>query len=220
MEEGLLLPLVGEFEELPVLVLVELEGEVEAADDGLGVGEVLADVGVDQVVPFEQGHCVEHYLLVLERKLVLPLSLAHEFDELLQVPLREYIVPPGLILEMPVVLFLLAFELLDFLRAQDPLRLHPSAIVSSLHPAQLLNYISIVLQYFPFEYLFLINYQDSRQMSKKLGTVRYKPTKEENPGKTDKAEPSKKKKRLKRLSSVNPIEEIIEPPSHLSESEP
>ena len=89
VEEGLLLPLVGEFEELPVLVLVELEGEVEAADDRLGVGEVLADVGVDQVVPLEQGHRVEHYLLVLERELVLPLALAHEFDELLQVPLRE-----------------------------------------------------------------------------------------------------------------------------------
>ena len=133
VEEGLLLPLVGEFEELPVLVLVELEGEVEAADDRLGVGEVLADVGVDQVVPLEQGHRVEHYLLVLERELVLPLALAHEFDELLQVPLREYVVPPSLVLEMPVVLRLLPLELLDFLRAQDPLRLHPSALASSLH---------------------------------------------------------------------------------------
>ena len=94
-------------------VLVELEWQIEAADHGLGVGHVFTDVGVYQVVSLEEDYGVEDNSLIFEHPLIGSFAFPGISDEFLEVAGGEDVVFANFGLELPVVFFLLLFELFD-----------------------------------------------------------------------------------------------------------
>lgn len=80
-KNALCFPFGCDFKHEAIVVLVELEREVNTADEGLSVTHVLADVGVHEIVPLVEGHCVVNDLLELKGVLILPPSSTHELHE-------------------------------------------------------------------------------------------------------------------------------------------
>lgn len=128
-------PLGCDFEHEAIVVLIEFERKVDAADQCLCVTNIFADVGVDEVVAFVESNCIVDNFLELERVFVLPPPPSHELHKLRDQPLVEHPIFPHRVLQLLVLPHSLRLQPLKLLFIQYPLSLliHQTKIIISHH---------------------------------------------------------------------------------------